>query len=418
METSFTSPVLTCDHGIGTIAAIRFVRHVPQTWLTMTNDTRALSTLSTSDYEAIEMAVMETARGRWFLKEYASRNRTADTQVLLTAIGRLEQAVTGERAMEQVERVRFDLLEMAKSIAGLKLELTHGDIVGSEQSYIGDATTALDGIVRTTEQATSNILEAAEAIQEIAWSLREQQYDEGICDRIDRLATDIYTSCGFQDLTAQRTQKVVRTLRFLEGRINALIDAWSPREGEEQRTAATANPAPAEMIEPLLLENPPQLTQSDVDIVIVDEEVAPSAPSWTDFTESPDLMVEAKTGNNAAELPAEAHDRDAYGGMTASMQTQPDPAAAAIEAGLSPDLMASDDEPMIIDDVETVEIDFVPTDEASTDMALASDTAEHVRSRPAVDAAMASDDRELDVPQPSLAQIDAMPTTAKAQIFS
>ena len=42
------------------------------------------------DYEAIEAAVMDTARGRWFLAEFARRNRTADTTVLLAAIERLE----------------------------------------------------------------------------------------------------------------------------------------------------------------------------------------------------------------------------------------------------------------------------------------------------------------------------------------
>ena len=35
------------------------------------------------DFDAIETAVMETARGRWFLKEYARRNRHADTQTIL-----------------------------------------------------------------------------------------------------------------------------------------------------------------------------------------------------------------------------------------------------------------------------------------------------------------------------------------------
>jgi len=42
------------------------------------------------DYDAIEAAVMDTARGRWFLAEFARRNRTADTTLLLTAIERLE----------------------------------------------------------------------------------------------------------------------------------------------------------------------------------------------------------------------------------------------------------------------------------------------------------------------------------------
>ena len=48
--------------------------------------------LSEWDYSLIEAAVMETVRGRWFLTEFARRNRVADTQVLLDALARIERA--------------------------------------------------------------------------------------------------------------------------------------------------------------------------------------------------------------------------------------------------------------------------------------------------------------------------------------
>ena len=54
---------------------------------------QSLTPLRQEDYEAIESAVMETARGRWFLREYAHRNRNADTGVVLEAIGRIEKAL-------------------------------------------------------------------------------------------------------------------------------------------------------------------------------------------------------------------------------------------------------------------------------------------------------------------------------------
>ena len=41
----------------------------------------------------IEQAVMETARGRWFLLEYARRQRAAETQRMADAVDRLEQAI-------------------------------------------------------------------------------------------------------------------------------------------------------------------------------------------------------------------------------------------------------------------------------------------------------------------------------------
>ncbi len=49
--------------------------------------------LSDLDYDAIESAVMETARGRWFLSEYKKRNSGASTSTLLDAVSRLEKVV-------------------------------------------------------------------------------------------------------------------------------------------------------------------------------------------------------------------------------------------------------------------------------------------------------------------------------------
>ena len=49
------------------------------------------------DYEAISQAFMETSRGRWFLGEYAKRNRNADTRMVLDAVERIEQTIAAER---------------------------------------------------------------------------------------------------------------------------------------------------------------------------------------------------------------------------------------------------------------------------------------------------------------------------------
>ena len=60
----------------------------------------------------------------------------------------------------------------------------------------------------------------------MAWTLRERGTDIELCDKIDQRATDIYTACSFQDITGQRTDKVVQALRFIEQRINAMIEIW------------------------------------------------------------------------------------------------------------------------------------------------------------------------------------------------
>src|ERR1051325_3592603 len=50
-----------------------------------------------ADYDAISAAFMETSRGRWFLGEYARRNRNADTRMVLDAVARIEQNLAAQK---------------------------------------------------------------------------------------------------------------------------------------------------------------------------------------------------------------------------------------------------------------------------------------------------------------------------------
>jgi hypothetical protein len=51
-----------------------------------------------SDYNDIEAAIKETSRGRWFLSEYARRNRHADTNLILSAISNIKQILDLNRS--------------------------------------------------------------------------------------------------------------------------------------------------------------------------------------------------------------------------------------------------------------------------------------------------------------------------------
>ena len=71
-------------------------------------EVRSLSPISEVEYQTIESALMETERGRLFLTEFARRNRMTETQALLAAICRLEQAV--ERARVPASEPRITLV--------------------------------------------------------------------------------------------------------------------------------------------------------------------------------------------------------------------------------------------------------------------------------------------------------------------
>jgi chemotaxis regulatin CheY-phosphate phosphatase CheZ len=225
--------------------------------------------LSQSDYEAIEAAVMETARGRWFVAEFARRNRQADTTMLLAALERIEAAVRGEGSVQSIDHIRFDLVEMAKAISRTKAEIALIKPDAERHGKFAEAGQELDSVVMATEQATSDILAAAEQIQEIAWTLRERGIDPKVCDLIDAKATDVYTACSFQDLTGQRTRKVIQVLTYLEARIHAMIDIWGL---DGAMGAKSVEPAPARASEAPPLSGPARpgdgLDQRDVDRVM------------------------------------------------------------------------------------------------------------------------------------------------------
>jgi len=224
--------------------------------------------LNEADYEAIEGAVMETARGRWFLAEYARRNRHADTTMLLKALDRIEAAMGGAKSVEPVERIRFDLLEMSKAISRTKAEIASIKPDADDHGKFGEASEELDSVVMATEAATSDILACAERIQEMAWTLREQGVEGEVCDLLDANATEVYTACSFQDITGQRTRKVIGVLRYQEERINAMIGIWG-LDGAMAAEAAEARTVD----EGKALANGPAkpgtgLDQSDVDMVM------------------------------------------------------------------------------------------------------------------------------------------------------
>jgi hypothetical protein len=112
---------------------------------------------------------METSRGRWFLGEYAKRNRNADTTMVLDAVARVEETLA---AQKQQEPERDPLLDEA--LASLRTALAEAREA---------ATAALADLA--LEQNLAPVRKGARVIREIAWRLREIGADGRICDLID-----------------------------------------------------------------------------------------------------------------------------------------------------------------------------------------------------------------------------------------
>jgi chemotaxis regulatin CheY-phosphate phosphatase CheZ len=233
------------------------------------------------DYARLEATLRGTPLGRWFLAEYARRNRTPETQLLLDAITRLELAVLRPQRRTGLSSVLGELVEISEAIARTRREIAQIRPPHKFDKQITDATEELDHIVEATETATSEILSAAEDVQELAWTLREKGVAVEFCDRLDQRAIDIYTACSFQDITGQRTGKVVRTLRLIEQRINAMIEVWGVDDITSKVDEVAARTKRLAREDADLLSGPPGegegLKQDDVDEMLMQPQ-GPATP--------------------------------------------------------------------------------------------------------------------------------------------
>ena len=133
---------------------------------------------SAEDYDAISQAFMETSRGRWFLGEYAKRNRNADTRMVLDAVARIEETLAAEKE------------EFAKSRLTEALAVIRHAV---EQAQAA-AMVAAENLA--PQEALAPIRKGTRIIREISWRWREIGADSRICDLIDSQADAIEGACG------------------------------------------------------------------------------------------------------------------------------------------------------------------------------------------------------------------------------
>jgi hypothetical protein len=234
-------------------------------------------------FSVLEQALMSSARGRAFLADYLQRNRGTETQSILSAIERLENAVRMPPTGSDFERFQGDVLEMARRLSDTRQQIAAIRAEGLQDGPIEIARGELDAIVRSTESHTHRILEAAEQIQEIAWTLREGGLAVETCDAIDQRAIDIYVACSFQDLTSQRIRKVIEAIVYLEDRINSMIDIWGFSRDE----------LPAAHALPIMHDQDGRLQQEDVDLALLPTAVVASvAFKVSQDAEEVDVSVE------------------------------------------------------------------------------------------------------------------------------
>lgn len=187
--------------------------------------------ITDEEYSAVEEQLYASSLGRDFLRRRDEHMRAVALSEFHSLVSDLKASISGpapgaDRG-EHVALLRRELQEMSAHIEQTRHEIAaiRPDESASNNRIL-KATGELDAIVSATERATSDILMSAERVQEIVERVRDEGMTDKSCDELEAQATEIFMACSFQDITGQRTTKVVNTLRYLEQRINAMVKIW------------------------------------------------------------------------------------------------------------------------------------------------------------------------------------------------
>ncbi len=308
---------------------------------------------SEEDYDAIREAFMETSRGRWFLGEYAKRNRNADTRMVLDAVARIEETLAAQKKPdrdpaldEALARIRAALAE-ARTVAAAAL----GDLA--------------------LEENLAPVRKGGRVIREIAWRLREIGADGRICDLIDSQVDAIEAACG-RIVTIDPATELSDAFGLIEGRIaefddkddtvpapqpveeavrvspQAAEDISSSARAAEAETfaepaqamstaseagattsgdAATAEPLDAMVGVPEVISEPADAFDAQDEAVLDRVALEMAAPDSDEAYEQPE--DETGEGEAAVDLPAAATVAEPPAPMAAQVPPMSEPAAAA-----------------------------------------------------------------------------------------
>jgi chemotaxis protein CheZ len=121
-------------------------------------------------------------------------------------------------------KVELDLIHDAINRTKREIATLHGtSFDGQEMAKVNGA------VVGGTEQATQQILEAVEAIDQAATALSKNispDQQKLLSEDIQEKVVAIFEACNFQDLTGQRISKVMQTMKFIEKHIIEMMEIW------------------------------------------------------------------------------------------------------------------------------------------------------------------------------------------------
>lgn len=164
--------------------------------------------------------------GDSLMKSMMKKKQEKGGELSLEDIGEIFEQVAEDFQFlhgETESLLKNEILKMANYIDQVKEEIASlSDDDSKPSEAISGATIHLDAVVKSTENATNEIMDAADKIQEAAAGIGGEA-EQKIMDA----SMKIYEACNFQDLTGQQINKVLKMIEFVEERLDNLTKLFA-----------------------------------------------------------------------------------------------------------------------------------------------------------------------------------------------
>jgi len=202
----------------------------------------------------------ESNQAQEFIKRLSKLHTEKGDSINIEEIHSLMSDVCGDDYNEICKGIQT----IAGKITSAKNDISHIEVNKISGDFIQDANIELDAIVKHAEEATNNILDAAEEIQSSLGGI-----DESKSQKITESINKIFEASNFQDITGQRINKIVTALVDIESCVNGLINKISGGDGTIEINVKGDHRADADLM------NGPQLdteapTQEEIDKLLAE----------------------------------------------------------------------------------------------------------------------------------------------------
>ena len=199
-------------------------------------DDRSQAALADEEsFEAIEQAVMETARGRWFLAEFAARNRKDETVTLLKSIVRLERVIARSGPLDGGVEMRTKLSRLSNDLDVLIATLT------GDPSNASEAHQKLTECVLDSEKICIEMAVVADTARDLAARLASSNSENDALAELDYQLTELLRLSSEQMTSMRRFEALTEIQRHIKSRLADIVQSFGPSALSEAPLGPAAN---------------------------------------------------------------------------------------------------------------------------------------------------------------------------------